>query len=161
MQQVELLHNILEKSGAIKHKVRLTSLLKAIESVTNGADLSLTSMGRHLDKEITQKSKIEMIDYLLSNPHIHRERLSIYKAINRWLIGEGKVLFIVIDWSSLVAHQLHLLRASLLRKGRAVTVYEEIHPEGVLGTGEIHASAFIESGFTRKPRDLYCCRCGI
>jgi hypothetical protein len=156
MQQIELLHNILEKSGAVKHATRLNALLNVVESVTNGADLNLTSMGRNLNKDITPKAKIKMVDYLLSNPHIYNERLSIYKAINEWIIGEEKLLFIVVDWSSLVAHQQHLIRASLIRKGRAVTVYEEIHPEESLGTGEVHAS-FLRSLKVVLPKDCQIC----
>lgn len=140
MQQTELLHNILEKSGAVRHKGRLRSIMVAVESVLLGAHLDLTSLGRHMNKEIQPKSKIKEIDYLLSNGHLYRERVLIYKAINEWVIGEEKRLFIVIDWSSIVAHEQHLLRASLIRKGRAITLYEEIHPECDLGTGEAHRS---------------------
>ena len=48
MKHTELLHSILEKSGAIQHKGRLKSVMAAVSSVMNGASLSLTSMGRHL-----------------------------------------------------------------------------------------------------------------
>ena len=138
MQQTELLHNILKNSGAVKHKTRLKSLVTAVESVLNGANLSLTSIGRHLKKDITPKSKIKEVDYLLNNGHLHRERISIYKAINEWIIGESQLLFIAIHWSSIVAHKQHLLRASLVCKGRSITVYEEIHPESELGNRESH-----------------------
>ncbi|HDV5785645.1 TPA: IS4 family transposase [Legionella pneumophila] len=138
MQQAALLHTILENSGAVKHKTRLNSLVTGVESVLNGAHLSLTSIGRHLNKEITPKSKIKEVDYLLSNGHLHRERIYIYRAINKWIIGQEKLLFIAIDWSSIVAHQQHVLRASLICKGRSVTVYEEIYPESELGNKESH-----------------------
>ena len=49
-----------------------------------------------------------------------------------------KLLFIAIDWSTIVAHQQPVLRASIIRKGRSVTVYEEIYPESKLGQGEVH-----------------------
>jgi hypothetical protein len=91
-----------------------------------------------MNKEIKPKSKIKEIDYLLGNGHLHKERLFIYKAINEWVIGQEKLLFIAIDWSSIVAHQHHLLRASIIRKGRCITVYEEIYPESALSTGESH-----------------------
>lgn len=138
MQHTELLHSILEKSGAIKHKGRLKSVMAAVSSVMSGANLDLTSMGRYMNKEIKPKSKIKEIDYLLGNGHLHKERLFIYKAINEWVIGQEKLLFIAIDWSSIVAHQHHLLRASIIRKGRCITVYEEIYPESALSTGESH-----------------------
>lgn len=138
MQHSELLHNILDKSGAIQHKGRLNSVMAAVSSVMSGANLDLTSMGRHMNKEIKPKSKIKEIDYLLSNGHLHRERLFIYKAINEWVIGKEKLLFIAIDWSSIVAHEQHLIRASIIRKGRSITVYEEIYPQSALGTGDSH-----------------------
>jgi hypothetical protein len=138
MQQTALLHTILENSGAVKHKTRLKSLTTAVQSVLNGANLALTSIGRHINKPIKPKSKIKEVDYLVNNGHLHRERIYIYKAINEWLIGQEKILFIAIDWSSIIAHQQHLLRASLICKGRSMTVYEEIYPESELGNGESH-----------------------
>jgi hypothetical protein len=138
MQHTELLHSILEKSGAIHHKGRLKSVMAAVSSVMSGANLDLTSMGRYMNKDIKPKSKIKEIDYLVNNGHLHRERPFIYKAINEWVIGQEKLLFIAIDWSTIVAHEQHLIRASIIRKGRCITVYEEIYPESVLGTGDSH-----------------------
>ena len=138
MQQTELLHNILKNTEAVKHKTRLNSLVNAVESVLNGANLALTSIGRHLKKNIKPKSKIKEVEYLVNNGHLHRERIAIYKAINEWVIGQEKLLFIAIDWSSIVAHKQHLLRASLICKGKSITVYEEIYPESELGNRESH-----------------------
>lgn len=138
MQQTGLLHTILEKSGAVKNKRRLKSVLNAVEAIMNGGSLSLTSMGRHMNKNIKPKSKIKEMDYLLSNGHLFAERMAIYQVINTWLIGHEKHLYIAIDWSSIVAHKLHLLRASIIRKGRCITVYEEVHPESQLANGEVH-----------------------
>lgn len=112
--------------------------MTAVSSVMSGANLDLTSMGRYMHKEIKPKSKIKEIDYLLSNGHLHKERLFIYKAINEWIIGQEKLLSIAIDWSSIVAHQHHLLRASIIQKGRCIKVYEEIYPESALSTGDSH-----------------------
>jgi hypothetical protein len=156
MQHSELLHNILDNTGAIRHKTRLKSLMTAVESVMNGANLDLTSIGRHMRKDIKPRSKIKEIDYLLNNGHLLKERLNIYKAVNKWVIGQEKLLFIIIDWSTLVAHNHHLLRASILRKGRCVTVYEEIHPESGLGTGSIHQS-FLKNLKLVLPPDRELC----
>ena len=138
MQHSVLLHNILQESCAVKHKVRLKGLMAAVESVMIGANLSLTSLGRNMRKDIQPGSRINEIDYLLGNGHLLNERSAIYSTLNRWMIRKEKILYIVVDWSSIVAHKEHLLRASLLRKGRCVTVYEEIFPEKKLGTGEAH-----------------------
>jgi hypothetical protein len=152
MQHIELLHSILEKSGSIRHQTRLRSLLVAVSSVTGGASLSLTSMGRHVAKEIKPKSKIKEIDYLLSNGHLHRERFSIYKTVSSEIIGKEKYLLIVIDWSSIVAHQQHLLRASVVRRGRCMTIYEEVHPEKMLANGDCHA-CFLKNLKELLPKD--------
>src|SRR5262245_59420698 len=136
MQHIELLHEILEESHAIRHKTRLNSLMSAVCGVLNGSNLSLTSLGRHMQKCIKPRSKIQEINYLLSNGHLYTERMKIYAAVNRWVIGKEKLLFIAIDWSSVVAHKEHLLRASMICKGRSLTVYEEIHPEKNLGKRE-------------------------
>lgn len=138
MQHTELLHKILQESHVVKHKTRLNSLMLAVSSVLNGSSLSLTSLGRQMPKAIKPRSRIQEVNYLLSNGHLHQERLGIYAAINRWMIGDEKVLFIAIDWSSVVAHEQHVLRASLLRKGRSMTVYEEIHAEQELAHAQVH-----------------------
>ncbi len=156
MQQTELLHTILQKSRAVGHKTRLKSVITAVESVMSGANLDLTSMGRHMNKAIKPKSKIKEIDYLLSNGHLHRERLFIYKAVNEWVIGQEKILFIAIDWSSIVAHEQHLLRASIIRKGRSITIYEEIYPEKELGTGKNHG-IFLQNLKRVLPEDREIC----
>lgn len=152
MQHTELLHSILEKSGSIRHKARLKSLMTTVTSVMKGANLSLTSMGRHVEKEIKPKSKIKEVDYLLSNGHLHRERFSVYKSVSTEIIGKEKFLLIVMDWSSIVAHQQHLLRASIVRKGRCMTVYEEIYPEKMLANGDCHAS-FLKNLKELLPKD--------
>lgn len=138
MQHTELLHKILQESQAVKHKTRLNSLMSVVSSVLKGSALSLTSLGRHMPKEIKPRSRIQEVNYLLSNGHLQGERLGIYAAINRWMIGDEKLVFIAIDWSSVVAHEQHVLRASMLRKGRSITVYEEIHAEKELGHAEVH-----------------------
>ena len=90
-QQTQLLHKILNESHAIKHKTRLRSVTSAVESVLNGGDLSLTSLGRYMPKSIKPRSKIQEINYLLGNGHLLGERLGIYAAINKWLIGNDKL----------------------------------------------------------------------
>ncbi len=50
MQPTKLLHKILKKSQAISHAKRQESLLNAVDSVIHGGKLSLTSLGRRLQK---------------------------------------------------------------------------------------------------------------
>lgn len=156
MQHTVLLHKILTEAHAIGHKKRLDSLLQAVHSVMAGAKLSLTSIGRHIDKPIKPRSKIQSINYLLSNGHLHNERIDIYAAINQYLCAGTQTLYVAVDWSTLVPHDLHLLRASLMIKGRAMVVYEEVHPQSQLGNSKVHLS-FLKKLHKVLPDDKNVC----
>lgn len=134
-----LLHNLLKKSQAIKHKTRLTSLINAVEAILHGGKLSLSSIGRHMVKPIKTRSKIQSTNYLLGNAQLFNETPAIYKAITAALCSGRKEIYVLVDWSSVVQHETHLLRASMVVKGRSNVLYQELHPEKMLGTAEVHA----------------------
>lgn len=134
----ELLHKILSNTSAIGHKGRLFSLIHAVDGVTEDSDLSLTAIGRGMKKGIKPRSQIQEINYLLSNPHIYRERTSIYKSMSDFLCASLPELYIIVDWSNIVAHENHLLRASLIFRSRSMVLYEEMHPESKLGNSQVH-----------------------
>ena len=148
MQHILFLHNLLTKSRAVGHTKRLDSLLFAVESVTSGANLSLTSMGRYMNKSIKARSKIQAINYLLSNGQLQAELPAIYQAQATHLCQQ-ETLYISVDWSSLVAHECHVLRASINRKGNAMTLYEAIYPESKLG------NAAVQHAFLKNLVDSY------
>jgi hypothetical protein len=139
MKSTALLHNLLKKSQAIKHKTRLTSLLNAVEAVMHGGKLSLSSIGRHMIKPIKTRSKIQTTNYLLGNPKLFNEAPAIYTAVTAALCSGRKEIYILIDWSSVIQHKTHLLRASMVVKGRSNVLYQELHPEKNLGTLQVHA----------------------
>jgi len=65
---------------------------------------------------------------------LQQEARSIYAALCRVTLARIGEPVILIDWSDLKADQsLHLLRASLPVGGRALTLYEEAHPQKKLG----------------------------
>ena len=133
MQPCLLLHKILENSHVIKHKTRQASLVNAVDAILHGGKLSLTSIGRHMTKPIKARSKIQTTNYLLGNGQLYTELPGIYAAITKAICSSRKELFILIDWSSVVPHETHLLRASLVVKGRSMVLYEELHSEKKLG----------------------------
>ena len=58
---------------------------------------------------------------------------------SRVLLAGLTEVVIVVDWSDLKADQsLHLLRAALPLGGRALTLYEEVHPQSKLNNQLIH-----------------------
>jgi hypothetical protein len=52
---------------------------------------------------------------------------------------------IIVDWSDLRPDRsLQLLRASLVLQGRALTLYEEVHPISRAASLQVHRSFFKE-----------------
>ena len=140
MQHLELLHNLLTESGAIGHKKRSDSVVKAVNSLLNGGKLSLTSIGRNRQETIQTRSKIQSTNYLLANYHLYSEVAGIYSAYARSIIGARKSVDILVDWSTLVPGASHLLRASMVCRGRSMTIYDEVHPESLLGNSQVQAN---------------------
>ena len=137
MQHITLLQNLLTKSQAVEHKKRAESVTKAVAALVHGGQLSLTSIGRNRLEKIQPRSKIQSTNYLLGNYKLYREIDSIYLAHAHSILGSRKEVELLIDWSTLVAGGSHLLRASIVCKGRSMTLYDEIHPESPLGNSEV------------------------
>ena len=93
-----------------------------------GRRLTVTAIGRALPGGTSQKHGIKRADRLVSNRHLHAQRVKPYRGLCRSLVGATTRPVILVDWSDLDARKRHyLLRASLARDGRSVTVYEEVH----------------------------------
>ena len=116
------------------HGVRLKALFTAVETACEGAPLTLTGLGRWLRSAAKVKHAIKRMDRLLSNRHLHRERYELYAAQAALVLGGVTQPIIVVDWSKL-SHdgRWQLLRASVPVGGRALTLYEEVHPLSKLG----------------------------
>lgn len=140
MQQRVLLHKLLKNSQCIKHEKRIGSVVNAALSLTQGADLFLTGIGRHLPGKGQVRTKIQKVNYLLGNGQLLGELNNIYQALGKQVIGKGQKIDILIDWSTLVPHELHLLRASCCFNNRSLVLYEEVHPECRLGKHEVQGN---------------------
>jgi hypothetical protein len=104
-------------------------LVRAVGALLAGGTLTLTHLGRHLPGRLHTKHKIKCIDRLLGNRHLHDERMSVYEELARWLIGSIERPVIIVDWSDCEpGHQWLMLKAALAVRGRAVSLYEEVHP---------------------------------
>ncbi len=75
--------------------------MQAVQAVTQGAQVFITSLGRHLQGNAFDKHKIKRMDRLVANPHVFRERLLIYKAVTTTLLNGLAEPIIVVDWSPL------------------------------------------------------------
>ena len=111
------------------HAARLTVILAAVGAAVRGQRLTLTELGRSLRGCARVKHNIKRIDRLLGNRHLGAERMDLYRALARRLVGSVAEPIIIVDWSDLTTdRRWQLLRAALPVGGRALTLYEEIHP---------------------------------
>lgn len=134
MHAITILQRCLSPLLKHMHARRLATLLEAVASCVNGPALSLTDVGRGFAGEALLRHKIKRADRLLGNRRLQQEAHSIYRALCRVTLARIDEPVILIDWSDLKADQsLHLLRASLPVGGRALTLYEEVHPQKKLG----------------------------
>ncbi|SNY61148.1 transposase, IS4 family [Arsukibacterium tuosuense] len=123
-----ILTNIVSFVTPKMHATRQKALSDCVHSLANGSAATVTSIGRGINSGAYEKHSIKRADRLLSNPHLLREQSLIYGAICR-LFCTAKHPTISIDWSDLDECKRHfLLRASLSFDGRAITLYEEVHP---------------------------------
>ncbi len=129
MHGLVLLHNWLGKACGFIHRARQEALLKAVCSLLQGGRLTLTDLGRSAPGRALPKHAIKGMDRLLGNRHLHRERFGVYQALAKWLLSQSPRPVIRVDWSEVQpGNRFLLLKAALPFQGRALTVYEEVHP---------------------------------
>ena len=151
MQAGQVLDRLLRKICPDMHKLRRTALFVNVMAALHGAVLTVTHLGRAISSDAKEKHCIKRADRLLSNRRLQRERLDVYSALTRQLIGSKQRPVLLVDWSDMDECKRHfLLRASVPVEGRALTVYEEVH------TLRTKRSRRPISGFCRHCRR--CCR---
>jgi hypothetical protein len=103
--------------------------------------VSVTYLGRGLKSasKTDKKHDIKRADSLIGNPHLHHERFCFYEHMCQALVGEDKHPIVIVDWSPINGNEIfQLLRASIPMGGRALTLYEKVHPESELNTEAAH-----------------------
>jgi hypothetical protein len=135
---LKILHHCLAPLLTHIHRRRLETLLEAVAASVGGPRLTLTDIGRRLAGSARLRHKIKRADRLLGNTRLQGEARSVYAALCRVTLARIREPLIVVDWSDLKADQsLHLLRASLPVGGRALTLYEEVHPQRQLNNRRV------------------------
>lgn len=139
MPVIRFLRTQLQTSCPTIHAKRLNVLVTAIDTVTRHHRLTLTELGRALRSSTLVKHNIKRIDRLLGNGRLHAERTAMYAVVTQWLLAKVMHPIVLVDWSDLTPdHQWHVLRASLAVGGRAMTIYEEVHPLQSLTNRRVH-----------------------
>lgn len=128
------LHKML---SPVMHKKRLATLILLVIAGLKIKKISLTELGRAIDLSLQERSGIRRADRFLGNKKLHKEREAIQEVIIKRVIGNKKNPEIIIDWSNIPNTTHNTLRAALVAEGRAITLYEEVHPERKLSNEKV------------------------
>jgi len=155
MHATQIINTHLKTMCQAIHKQRMKALMSMVEACIQGKKLSVTGLGRAIKNSVYEKHNIKRADRLMGNLALNQERGLVYQMMGKWIIGNQKQPVILIDWSDLSTNRsFHLLRASLPVGGRALTLYDEVHPEKKLGNGNIE-KRFLQHLRVLLPKD--CC----
>ena len=101
--------------------------------------LGLLKMSKAIRDNCSLRHRIKRCDRLLSNAHLVSERVAVYRALTQRVLQDQRQIVVIIDWSDLLRDiSQHVLRAAVVVQGRAIVIYEEIHPTKLYGSGVIH-----------------------
>ena len=139
MHATQLLDKAIAKRCQAVHRKRWWALMANVGALLRGKRLSVTGLGRALQSNGYEKHNIKRSDRLVGNVHLHRDRKRIYGALAHRIVGKQRQPVILVDWSDLSAdREFQLLRASVAVGGRALTLYEETHPQCYAGNARVH-----------------------
>jgi hypothetical protein len=129
MHAIRLLKNWLERNAVIGHRARIEALIRVVDALLSGGKLALTHLGRHRGGRAFVKHHIKAVDRLLGNRHLHRERIGVYAAMAQTLHANITRPLIIVDWADCeLEREVLIIKAAVPVRGRAVTLYEEVHP---------------------------------
>ena len=135
MQVDDILSKYLSK---VIHKTRLTTLSMLFGSLFHAKFFSFSGLGRALKTDAQERSAIRRVDRFLGNKRIQSDRLKVYSAICKLVVGCATRPLIIVDWSPIPNKTDNVLRAAIVTSGRALTLYEEVHPQKKYANPKLH-----------------------
>jgi hypothetical protein len=129
MHSAKLCRNWLSDVLPGMHQARLSAVAAVVGGALWGGKLNVTSFGRSIQSGSAKtKHNIKRANRLRSNPHLHSAEQSAYQNLARHILGASLTPVVLVGWSDIDARrEFFLLRAAVAVKGRALTVYEEVH----------------------------------
>ena len=129
MHTARVLQTWLSRNCRFMHQARAEALVKVVDGVMVGGRATLTELGRNVRGDALEKHRIKCVDRLVGNTNLSTERLAVYSEVALWLVGKVERPWVIIDWSDVeLGHEFLMLKAAVPVGGRAVSVYEEVHP---------------------------------
>ena len=130
MRAIEVLQNSLPNALGNMHAGRRHALACAVDALLAGRRLTLIDVARAWPGAERVRAPLKALDRLLSNRHLHGERMQVYAGIAMHLARETQPI-IVVDWCDLKADRSwHLLRAAVPVGGRALPLLDMVFPDG-------------------------------
>lgn len=118
-----------KRNCAFMHEKRSAAVLRVTRGLLASGKAFLSEIGRHVFTDGRHKSGIKCVDRLLGNRHLHAERVQVYERVAKWVLSQTPRPWILIDWSDVCpGHRFVMLKATVPLQGRALTIYEEVHP---------------------------------
>lgn len=138
MHASSILQRFLREQCSFMHAKRQHCVARiAYAACTSG--LGVVKLGKAIGPPNKLRHSIKCCDRLLSNPRFQQESIALYRALARHILFGAKSVGVIIDWSDLRADgSMQLLRAAVMAEGRALTIYEEVHPQHLLGSPIVH-----------------------
>ena len=146
----QFLHTLL---SPVMHLKRLSTLTVLVLSTLKHKKLSVTQLGRGMETAASEKNNIKRSDRFLSNKKLGKERQEIYATSTYQLIGGHSRPRIIVHWSPAPNALNYILRAALILEGRALSLYEEVHPKAKENNSKVH-ELFLSQ--LKKILPLYC-----
>ncbi len=109
MQVDQVLHKLIMNTCPNLHKLRQTALEANVFAALSGRRLTVTDLGRSIQSETSHKHNIKRADRLLSNLHLHNERIDIYGALSVLIVGAKTRPIVLVDWSDMDEFKQHFL----------------------------------------------------
>ena len=129
MHAIRVLEIWLRRNCSFMHQARLAAVVKIVDGVVFGGKATLAELGRGIRNNTLEKHNVKCADRLIGNRHLGVERLSIYGALAHWLLSTVPRPWIIVDWSDVELGRGYLmLKAAVPVGGRAISIYEEVHP---------------------------------
>lgn len=157
MYALSLLERWLGRNCNSMHEGRRRAVVRVVGGLLRGGKAVLTEIGRHIGTGSYEKHGIKCADRLLGNGLLHGGRLEVYRALAQWLLSQTPRPWLIVDWSDveLGRRERHLmLKAAVPVGGRALTIYEEVHPLKRFNNPKVHRR-FLERLHAVLP--CHCC----
>lgn len=138
MHAFAILQKILRPVSARLDLRNARNLLLAVQALVAGRRLTMMELARHWPGAKRVRAPLKRLDRLLGNRDVQALRAQVYCMAMSWMVRSPRPV-LVVDWSDLKDDgRWQLLRAAAVARGRAITVYEEVHPAWKVNNAKVH-----------------------